>query len=177
MQAEIRSKIKNLRKTLDIRTVVALSSAIQNKVLGLKEVINADTFMVYSAFGNEVKTDKIITELLSKNKRVAYPITIGENMVAGVPCGDKYQKSRLGVLEPLEYTVLDNPSVVIVPLIACDKNLNRIGMGKGYYDRYLKNKNCIKIGICYDFQVVDGIIPNSTDVPLDIIITEKRTLP
>ena len=76
----------------------------------------------------------------------------------------------------LEYTILENPSVVIVPLVACDKNLNRIGMGKGYYDRYLRDKTAIKIGICYDFQVVDKIIPNKTDIPLDIIVTENQIL-
>ena len=102
--------------------------------------------------------------------------SIENYMVAGVPTSTEYKKSSLGVLEPISYTVLENPSVIIIPLVACDVNKNRIGMGKGYYDRYLKGKNCLKIGICYDFQVVEGIIPNETDVPLDIIITEKRTL-
>ena len=132
--------------------------------------------MVYNSLKTEVQTDRLITALKSQNKTVAYPITVGDDMVAGVPTSCEYKKSSLGVIEPLEYTILDNPSVVIVPLVACDKNLNRIGMGKGYYDRYLSGKSAIKIGICYDFQVVDKIIPNQTDIPLDIIVTEKQIL-
>ena len=176
MQEKIRNEIKNLRKSLDIKTAQTLSNIIQEKVLSLTEVINADTFMVYKSLKTEVYTDRIIKELLSQNKIVAYPITVGNDMVAGVPCGNDYKKSSLGVLEPSKYTVLESPSVVIVPIVACDRNLNRIGFGKGYYDRYLKDKSAIKIGICYDFQVVDKIIPNKTDIPLDIIITENQTL-
>lgn len=176
MQNIIRENVKNLRKSLDIKDVESLSITIQDKVLSLTCVKNANTFMVYNSFGKEVKTDKIINELLNQNKTVAFPITIENYMVAGVPTSTEYKKSSLGVLEPTSYTVLENPNVIIIPLVACDVNKNRIGMGKGYYDRYLKGKNCLKIGICYDFQVVEGIIPNETDVPLDIIITEKRTL-
>ena len=176
MQTEIRNSIKNLRKALDFNSVETLSNIITQKVLSLKEVKLNDTFMVYNSFSSEVKTDSIIKTLKSQNKIVALPITIDNDMVAGVPNGNEYKKSSLGVLEPTSYTVLDNPSVVIVPLVACDKNLNRIGMGKGFYDRFLKDKNCLKIGICYDFQVVENIPKNPTDIPLDIIITEKREL-
>lgn len=176
MQQDIRNNIKNLRKNLDSATANSLSNIIIDKVLDLKEIKQNDTFMVYNSLKTEVQTDRLITALKSQNKTVAYPITVGDDMVAGVPCGNGYKKSSLGVLEPLEYTILDNPSVVIVPLVACDKNLNRIGMGKGYYDRYLGGKSAIKIGICYDFQVVDKIIPNKTDIPLDIIVTGTQIL-
>ncbi len=176
MQQEIRSTIKNLRKSLDSATARSLSNIIIDKVLGLNEIKLNQTFMVYNSFGREVQTDRLISALKSQNKTVACPITVGNDMVAGVPTSCEYKKSSLGVLEPLEYTILENPSVVIVPLVACDKNLNRIGMGKGYYDRYLRDKTAIKIGICYDFQVVDKIIPNKTDVPLDIIVTENQIL-
>ncbi len=176
MQQEIRNTIKNLRKSLDNATIERLSNIIIDKVLGLNAVKDNDTFMVYKSLKTEVQTDRLISALKTQNKIVAYPITVGNDMVAGVPCGDSYKKSSLGVLEPTEYTVIKNPSVVILPLVACDNNLNRIGMGKGYYDRYLKDKSTIKIGICYDFQVVDKIIPNKTDIPLDIIVTEKQIL-
>ena len=176
MQTEIRTRIKNLRKSLDNVVVDSLSNIIIDKVLALKEIKTNDTFMVYNSFGNEVKTDRLIKTLKSQNKIVALPITIDSDMLAGVPIGNEYEKSSLGVLEPKSYTVIENPSVIIIPLVACDKNLNRIGMGKGFYDRFLKDKNCLKVGICYDFQVVENIPKNPTDIPLDIIITEKREL-
>ena len=137
MQQQIRNSIKNLRKSLDSVTVESLSNIITDKVLCLNEIKLANTFMVYNSFGNEVKTDRLIDTLKNQNKIVALPITINDDMVAGVPNGKEYKKSALGVLEPISYTILDSPSVVIVPLVACDTNLNRIGMGKGYYDRFL----------------------------------------
>lgn len=176
MQNQVRKEIKNIRDNLDKTIVDSASLTITEKVIDFIKNLNAKTFMVYKSFKNEVKTDKIIDFLLSNGKTVAYPITIGDDMVAGVPTSNEYKKSSLGVLEPIDYTIIEMPDVVFVPLVACDKNLNRIGMGKGYYDRYLSGKSAIKIGICYDFQVVDSITPNPYDIPLDMIITEKRII-
>ena len=176
MQNEIRKKIKSLRDNLDKNIVDSASLTITEKAIEIIKTLNAKTFMVYKSFKNEVKTDKIIEFLLSSGKTVAYPITFGDDMVAGVPTSSEYKKSSLGVLEPTSYTTLDVPDVVFVPLVACDKNKNRIGLGKGYYDRFLKCKGSLKIGICYDFQVVENIYKNSHDIPLDIIITEKQII-
>ena len=176
MQNEIRKEIKSLRDNLSLIEVENASFLITNKVIEKIKNLNAKTFMLYKSFKNEVKTDKIIDFLLSANKTVAYPITIGEDMVAGVPTSSEYKKSSLGVLEPIDYTIIETPDVVFVPLVACDKNKNRIGLGKGYYDRFLKCKGSLKIGICYDFQVVENIPKNPHDIPLDIIITEKQII-
>jgi 5-formyltetrahydrofolate cyclo-ligase len=97
-------------------------------------------------------------------------------MVAGIPIGDEITTDKFGVIVPKNYSVMDTPDVVFIPLIACDKNKNRIGFGKGYYDKFLQNRNCIKVGICYDFQVVANITPNATDIPLDIIVTESEII-
>ena len=174
MQNEIRIKIKNLRDNLDKNFVLTSSQIITEKVIDLIKNLNAKSFMVYNSFKNEVKTDKIIEFLKEQNKTVAYPITIGENMVAGVPTSQNFTKSSLGVFEPSEYDALTDIDVVFVPLVACDENKNRIGLGKGYYDRFLKCKGSLKIGICYDFQVVKNISPTAWDIPLDIIVTETK---
>ena len=73
------------------------------------------------------------------------------------------------------------PDVMLLPLLAFDKNRNRLGYGKGYYDRYLsktskKNNQIIKIGIAFSFQEFKRIPVNSTDVKLDYILTEKGIL-
>ena len=82
-------------------------------------------------------------------------------MVAGIPVGKETTTDKFGVVIPKNYTVIENVDVAFIPLVACDKNKNRIGFGKGYYDKFLQNKNCIKVGICYDFQVVESITPNA----------------
>ena len=70
---------------------------------------------------------------------------------------------------------------MLLPLLAFDKNRNRLGYGKGYYDRYFsktkkKNNQIIKIGIAFSFQEFKRIPVNSTDVKLDYILTEKGIL-
>ena len=107
MQNEIRKEIKSLRDNLSLIEVENASFLITNKVIEKIKNLNAKTFMLYKSFKNEVKTDKIIDFLLSANKTVAYPITIGEDMVAGVPTSSEYKKSSLGVLEPIDYTIIE----------------------------------------------------------------------
>ncbi len=67
---------------------------------------------------------------------------------------------------------------MLIPLIAFDENLNRVGYGGGFYDRYInrirKNKRILKIGVAYSFQKVKKIITNKYDIKLDYIITEKK---
>ena len=73
---------------------------------------------------------------------------------------------------------IKNVDLVIVPGIVFDKNVHRIGYGYGYYDRFLVRlrKGTIKVGLCYDFQLVDKIQDEKHDVAMDILITERRVL-
>ena len=73
------------------------------------------------------------------------------------------------------------PDLILVPLVAFDKNCNRLGYGAGFYDRYLKKvqrikKNCSCIGIAYNFQKHNKITINKFDYKLDNIFTEKGFL-
>ena len=71
--------------------------------------------------------------------------------------------------------LFDSPQVCVVPLLAYNDKLYRLGYGGGYYDRYLSNHNTIKIGICYDEQYID-FAQEQFDVPMDIIVTPTRIL-
>lgn len=173
---DLRTRIKLLRNELDSDSVKNFSNIITKKVLSLDEIKKLNVFMVYKSFKNEVSTQGIIDGLISLGKTVCYPITFESEMVAGLPLSSEFTASKLGVLEPTKYCVLDKVDAVIVPLIACDKNKNRIGFGKGYYDKFLSAHPALKIGVCYDFQVVENITPNEWDVPLDIIITESEII-
>ena len=63
----------------------------------------------------------------------------------------------------------------MVPAMAYDRKGNRVGRGKGYYDRLLSSTKALKVGVAYDCQLVDEITAEATDVPVDIVITESRT--
>ena len=92
-----------------------------------------------------------------------------------------YSKYATKILEPLNKDIIEEPiSIIIAPLIACDCRGNRIGSGKGYYDKKIsqlrsKNSKLIYVGICYDFQIVEFPVENH-DQKLNIIITETKTI-
>ena len=61
----------------------------------------------------------------------------------------------------------------MVPAIAYDRNGNRVGRGKGYYDRLLADTRALKVGVGYDFQLVDEVDAETHDIPVDMVITES----
>ena len=89
---------------------------------------------------------------------------------------DPLNINEYGIPEPITNKV-KYPDVLLVPLVAYDKNFNRIGYGGGFYDRYIKRikkiKEIITIGVAYSFQRVNEIPVNKYDIKLDFIITEK----
>ena len=85
--------------------------------------------------------------------------------------------NNYGILEPISSKKV-NPSIILVPLIAYDRNKNRIGYGKGYYDRYLnsylnRHKKTLTIGVAFSFQKHHKLPADKNDFKLDFIITEK----
>ena len=91
--------------------------------------------------------------------------------------GDILQINKFGIPEPKIFKKI-NPEVILVPLLAFDKNKNRIGYGKGFYDKYLSrflkvNKKIITVGVAFSFQKYHKLPVNNYDRKLDFIITEK----
>ena len=116
------------------------------------------------------------------NLRICYPKMTAENgEMHAVVCNPDsvFESNAYGILEPLD-TDTAGPElmdIVIIPLLAFDEQGIRVGYGKGYYDRYLKNcrEDCIRIGLSY-FEAVASIDDaNEFDVPLDFCITPQRT--
>lgn len=114
--------------------------------------------------------------------RVMRPYRIGDAKKDLVP-------GHFGVMEPIfagEEAVrrevsFEEIDVVFLPGLAFDLQGNRIGYGKGYYDTYLEKcllagANPLKIALCYDFQIVPQLIPDEHDIPVDMLVTEKRVV-
>lgn len=144
-----------------------------------------DNVMSFYSMEDKVEVNSfIITEyLLFKNPslQLAYPRMIeGEINLEAVICNadSAFAENEFGISEPIGNDII-SPSeleVVLVPLLAIDIHGNRVGYGKGYYDRFLKqcNEHCIKIGLSY-FEPIDSIDDaNEFDVPLDLCITPEQ---
>ena len=94
-----------------------------------------------------------------------------------------YNRSRLSlgafhIEEPQgsDTTDISEIEMVVVPAVAYDRRGNRVGRGKGYYDRLLANTKAVKVGVAYDFQLVDEIDAEPHDVKVDFVITNRGVI-
>lgn len=176
---ELREYMKNLRGSISIEEKDKKDRSIFNKVVNNKQYIEAETIMVYVSFGLEVDTISIIKNALDNNKIVCVPKIINKKDGMKAVKIEKLEdliKNKFGILEPLSFDKEINGKDIdlfLVPGLAFDKNGGRIGYGAGYYDRFLKNSkdNSLKIGLAYDFQVIDNVPMAENDIYLDIIIS------
>ena len=179
---EIRLRKKNLRSYMKERRGENENRDVKGELLAenLLEVLqNYDgekTAFVYLSFSSEAPTDGLITLLLERGWKVFCPKTEKDEMYA-VEYGEDFCLSNYGIREPNGDIYTKTPSITILPLLAVDEKGNRLGYGKGYYDKYLKKYPTTKrIGYCFDFQIVREVPCEETDEKLDIIVTDKRIL-
>lgn len=174
-----RTAIKEKRYALRESEVQTLSQECVSKVLQFPELLEANTVCVYMPTGNEIDTSAIIQYCLENQKRVAAPRIEGDTMEF------YYFQSivdlKQGAYDIWEPTgterVTDEESVVIMPGVAFDLDCNRIGYGKGYYDKYLsKHPNMKKIALAYEFQIVGKIKREIHDIRPEMIVTERRVI-
>jgi len=131
----------------------------------------------YHALPGEVETADFI-EKWAGVKTIFLPVVEGNDLNLH-PYKGKHslQCGAFGIMEPEreEPCSMEQIDLMIVPGIAFDRQCNRLGRGKGYYDRLLTTLSIPKIGLCYNFQLVDEIPMESFDIPMDIIVTDKET--
>lgn len=174
----VREKMRRLRKTLTPDEVQEKSETIRYKLEGKRAFKEANTVMMYLSAYKEPETIPIIKGLLENGKRVVLPISVtSTNTILPTYIEDlsELQKGAYGILEPtiVRPVNVDDIDVVVIPGIAFDMHRNRLGFGKGYYDKFLAGIRAKKIALCYDFQIVDDLPVNDYDIPMDLILTEE----
>ncbi len=180
-KSEIRMQGTACRNSLDHRFIGSMSNVIFQKLMEQPFYEKCNTIMCYVSFKNEVNSHGFIKKMLSQNKRVCIPLIIENGILAAKIINDfsELKPGPSGILEPDGKTALEiEPAeieLVIVPGITFDRNLQRIGYGAGYYDRFLSRtgKKCIKTGIAFENQIIKKIPVEKHDIPMDIVITEK----
>jgi len=181
------AKEENDRSLLRRRMKETLSSLGKEYISGssihicefLKKYIRSkdgvkDVF-IYNSYGSEVKTDKIILFLSDGGFNVYLPIVRGDDMYAvAVNKDTKYVIGDYGISEPLGEAYTGGFDMAVTPMLAFDKDKNRMGKGKGYYDRFFASHDVkIKVGLAFSAQETVSVYPESHDVPMDVIITEE----
>ena len=180
---KIRKKILEKRLSLSTGEVSSKSKEIANNLFSLEEINSTQNIAIYLSFKNEVETKQIIEKFWKLNKNVFVPITNSccdfLSFVKLNSFSELVTDSR-GILEPKEkgFVSPEEIDLFIVPGIAFDFNGNRIGFGKGFYDKFF-SKNLIrskKIALAFEFQVLEEIPCEEHDVKIDIIVSEKSIL-
>lgn len=133
------------------------------------------TFFIYLSFGLEAPTDKLIARLKEEGHVVCCPRIEDGEMIA-VLHGEEFALSGYGIYEPLGEIFQGEIDFAIIPFLAVDEKGNRLGYGKGYYDRFLKNVNAKRIAYGYDFQIVSSVPCEAWDERMDCIVTDEKIL-
>ncbi len=132
----------------------------------------AGTVCLYSSLADEVDTHELI-ERYKKTKRILLP-TVKGDVIELHEYGkqDSTKTGDFGISESTGalFTDYDSIELVIVPGMAFDSKGNRLGRGKGYYDKFLSQTKARKVGLCFDFQMVDSVPTLPHDIRMDEVI-------
>ncbi len=157
----------------------AANAALCAHLAALSAFARAKTLLVYAAFGDEVNLAALIRQAEQAGKTVAYPICgDGFALTAAVPGSDGWEIGAYGIRTPIASRAHilrpEELDLVLVPCTAFDTSCRRVGMGKGYYDRYLPRcQNAVTIGVAFDCQRVEHAASGTLDAVLDAFATEK----
>ena len=175
-KSEIRKKIIRIRKknsedkVIDFKNILKILK--KNKIKG--KIIGG-----YYPYNYEVDAIKILEKFETLDYKVSLP-KIKKNSQMDFfywSRKDPLIINKYGIPEPSSSKVV-YPNILLVPLVAFDKNFNRIGYGGGFYDRYINKikmiKKIVTIGLAYSFQKVKEIPVNEHDIKLDFIVTNEK---
>lgn len=172
---ELRKKIKSMRLMLSEAEKRSAADEVFNRLEKLAAFLMAEKILMYHSLPDELSTHAFL-EKWHRTKKFLLPKVNGVNLDI-LP----YDKSRLElgsfhIEEPSGSDLVPEEEVelIVVPAVAYDRKGNRLGRGKGFYDRLLARTKAVKIGVGYDFQLVDEIEVEPHDVPVDIVITQTH---
>lgn len=172
---EIRKYIKQLKKEYTLEDKKAKSKIIFEQVEQWDEFQKSKTLMAYWSMDDEVYTHDFVLKWF-QTKTIILPSVKGDELELRVFKGmdDMTEGAAFGIKEPKELykKELDQIDLVIVPGVAFDKKNNRLGRGKAYYDKLLSKTSALKVGVCFDFQMLDSVPADQYDIKMDRIISD-----
>ena len=161
------------RNRLTCQEIAKRSNSIQEFVINSKEFLQAKVVGAYFALGSEVTTELIIERAKTVGKKIALPRVEEDKIIFYELSSIKFLiRGRFGIMEPPPYGHISDIDILVVPGIAFDKKGNRLGYGKGYYDRLLSGKRTFSIGLAYSFQLLENLPYDRYDKRLDAIASE-----
>ena len=174
---QVRQQIRALKLKISENQKQQEAKVIFSKIETLPEFQAAKSVLLYWSTPDELPTREIV-EKWSLAKQVILPTVNGDDLILKqYHPNEKMKQGLLGIWEPDSVeNFVGKVDLVIVPGIAFDRKMNRLGRGKGYYDRFFKNNNPIKIGVGFDFQLLNVIPSTEMDIKMDKIVTASYVI-
>jgi len=173
----LRRTIKEIKKNISSEKMMYDSELIFKQVESLPQFKDAKTVLAYWSLPDEVSTHDFVMKWASRKKMVL-PMVVGDILELREfnGLGELITGSSFGIQEPQTGKLVSSRDIdfAVIPGIAFDAKGNRLGRGKGYYDKLLKQTNIYKVAVGFDFQVVESIPVLPFDIPVDIIISTKK---
>lgn len=178
----LRKTLLARRLLLSLKEQTDAGIIIQDTFMAMPEYLASGSLALYWAVNGEVSTEKVINRALSAGKTVFLPAVEGKTMsfrrISGLY---DLEAGRFGIMQPGSGCPVADPEAIetiIVPGVGFDLSGQRIGYGKGYYDRVLHRLEGSGrlTAFCYQFQLVDSLAGEKHDVVMDRIITEQRVV-
>lgn len=184
----LREEAKLYRKNLSEEEILGMSQEIIKHLKQMEAFQTADEILVYVSLPGEVDTRRLIVELLDKGKAGVFcPVTLGDEMeFYGISSFAELKEGNFHVLEPTSepekqfIPVPEKKYCIILPGLMFDLSGNRLGYGKGYYDKFLAKLNgniqMTRIALSYSAMVKEQIPFEETDKPAQFIVTETGVI-
>ena len=169
---ELRALIKQLKKQHTKEQLAEQSSKILKKLENNETFIQAQRVMLYSSLPDEVQTQDFLQKW-SKEKQIILPTVVGDDIVpVEMTPNTDFIVGDFNILEPNNEPYAGDFDLIVVPGVAFDQKGNRLGRGRGYYDRFLCQHPAVpRIGICFDFQYLDEVPTEPNDIAMNEVIS------
>ncbi|ASQ90562.1 5-formyltetrahydrofolate cyclo-ligase [Prosthecochloris sp. GSB1] len=181
----LRKRMRNVREAMSVTEWESSSGMAAANAAGLPEMLGAGSVMLYLAMAErrEVDTAPLVRMIGGGKERALYmPLCSGDSLCA-VPFreGDPLFPGAFGQPEPVGGCVDVVPDVLVLPVVAVDARGNRLGYGKGFYDRFIsglrrKGGEPFLLALAFSFQIVDSLPKDPWDQAVDCIVTEKEVM-
>ncbi|WP_372752721.1 5-formyltetrahydrofolate cyclo-ligase [Labilibaculum sp.] len=173
----VRKEIKVLKSKYTLEEKKVLSLPILKSLEQVPEFIRAKTVMLYWSMEDELPTHDFVCKW-AHEKQIILPCVKGETLDLRVFEGVDLlvEGENYGILEPVGPVFMkeDEIDLIVVPGIAFDRENNRMGRGKAYYDRLLKSLSAYKLGLCFDFQMLEQVPVDEHDIKMDEIVFQIK---
>ncbi len=176
---ELRKRLQKARAHLGAEYVAASSLQAAQHILACDAYKNAECVMGYLAFGKELSVDAVLQQALAEGKTVLVPLVTSATEIVPVRLKNMqdFELDRFGirsVRQPVERVPACAVELILVPGVAFAKDGSRLGMGAGYYDRFLPQaENALRMGVAYDALLQDSLPRDDYDVCMQLLASES----